>query len=156
MAVVHTLESPTGQELWKWDHTTAESISVGGQTIFGKRPTHFTEYPAMMYKAEQSPLGSIRFDGQIAHTETERSHFESIGYVWGGQDKALDKFHGRNQEIAILAANRAYSDRKMSPEAQAEAQEADDSTSRHLAEIPALPIKRRGRPKKQTAPPVEG
>ena len=146
MPVVHTLESATGMELWKWDHTLGESIEVNGKVITGKRPVERQDYPAMMYKAEQSPLGSMRYDGEVADNETRRSHLESIGYVWGGQGEALKAFQAREQEIAELAANRAYTDRKMSPAAQRDAAEADASTSRHLAEIPALPIKKGSRP----------
>ncbi len=151
MAVVHTLESATGQELWKWDHTIGESIEVNGNRITGVRPISHQDYPAAMYKAVQSALGKITYEMDRAETEVERSRLESQGYVWGGQSEALKAFHAREQEIAVLAANRAYTDRKLSPAAQAEAREADASTSKHLAEIPALPIKRRGRPKKDQA-----
>ena len=83
MAVVHTLESATGQELWKWDHTIGESIEVNGNRITGVRPISHQDYPAAMYKAVQSALGKITYEMDRAETEVERSRLESQGYVLG-------------------------------------------------------------------------
>jgi hypothetical protein len=113
------------------------------------RPFEYHEYPARMYRpSRDTATGRVSYEAQNAGTDTERESLERQGYVYGGQGEALKALEAREFEIAELAASRAYTDRKMSPEARAEADRADRSTSQHLAEIPVTPTKRRGRPAK--------
>lgn len=151
MAVVYAPESAMGKELWKWDHTTAETHPLDS-TIHGMRPTEFQPYPAMGYKVtNRNPL---TFDSATAGSPREQSSLEDQGFVFGGRLKAVDRYDAQQREFAKLAANRAYSDRTMSEAAQAEARDADAATLEHLPVIPETPVKRRGRKPKAAAEQV--
>ena len=112
------------------------------------RPYVFREYPAMLYKASRDAQGRLSFESREVGDASERERAERVGFVFGGQAVALERLERQEFEIAELAANRAYNDRKLSPEAQAEAEAVDLSTGRHLAEIPEQRVVRRGRPRK--------
>lgn len=100
------------------------------------RPYVYREYPTMMYRPTQAAKGGpLEFEGQEAGSDMERSSLESQGFYHGGRAAAAECFYARQTEIAELAANRAFLDRKMSPEAQAEAQGLDDTTVNHLPAI---------------------
>ena len=151
MAVVHAPESAIGKELWKWDHTTTETHPLDA-SIHGMRPTTFQPYPAMGYKVtERNP---ITYATAIAGSPREQSSLEDQGFVFGGRQRAVDRYDAQQREFAKLAANRAYTDRHMSEAAQAEAREADAATLEHLPVIPETPIKRRGRKPKAAAEQV--
>ncbi len=148
MGVFHSPETAHGKELWKWDHTIAESNPID-PTIKGMRPIGHQDYPAMMYRvAERNPL---TFTSEIAESETQRSLAEARGFVFGGQGKALEAYDGQQKEFATLAANRAYQDRKMSPEAQSEAARIESEIDGHVPVIEQAPIKKRGRKPKAVA-----
>lgn len=90
-----------------------------------------------MYKlVNRNPL---RFDYEEAGNDLERESCERRGFVFGGQGMAVEAYDKQQTDIAELAANRAYSDRKMSPEAQREAADMDENVARHLPVIPELP-----------------
>jgi hypothetical protein len=90
-----------------------------------------------MYKVvNRNPL---RFDREDAESDVQRENCERRGFVYGGQGAAVEAYDAQQTEFAALAANRAYSDRKMSPEAQREAAAVDESASKHLPVIPELP-----------------
>ncbi len=133
-------ETNFGKEVWKWEHTTAES-NPHDNSIKGMRPVHFQPYPAMMYRPLQK--NPWRFDSAIAQSETEQRNLESQGFVAGGQGAAADRFDQMQQEIAVAAAARNYEDRNMSEKAKAEAAVVEEASSTHTAEIPATPIKPR-------------
>lgn len=102
------------------------------------RPYQFYEYPTMMYRPSQPKQGGpLEFEGQEACGEHERETFERAGFVHGGKAAAQAHFYAMQSEIGELAANRNFSDRKMSPEAQAEAARIDESTVSHLPAIEA-------------------
>ncbi len=130
-------ETGYGKELWKFEHTTAES-NPHDNSIKGMRPVFFQHYPAMMYRPLQK--NPWRFDAAEAKDEAEQRNLESLGYVAGGQGAAAEHFDRMQQEIAVLAAARNYEDRNMSETAKAEAAVVDESSSRHIAEIPVTPI----------------
>lgn len=141
MAVYHPPETAYGKEIWKWDHSVTEQNPHSGE--FGMRPDSFQEFPKRLYKAGRNHAGvPVIVDAHDVENEQQEANMRSRGYYFG-QDKALEALHAADQEMSVLAANRAFTDRRMTPQAQAEAQAVDESTSTHLAEIPAAPIKRR-------------
>ena len=101
------------------------------------RPYVYREYPARMYRPFRPPQGGpAQFEGKTAADEHERAVLEGLGFVYGGQGKALQALEAREFELAELAANRTVSDRKMSVKAQAEADAVDSTTIQHLGAIP--------------------
>lgn len=135
IGVLHSPESPTARLNWPWDHYEDETNPIDGQK--GLRKRGHQPYPAAMYKlTNRNPL---RFDYEEANDDSERERAEARGFVYGGQGMAVDAYDKQQTEIAELAANRAYSDRKMSPEAQREAADMDENVARHLPVIPELP-----------------
>jgi hypothetical protein len=90
----------------------------------------------MLYRPFQPKQGGpVEFEGQMAHDDNERERFEANGFVHGGKAAAQEHFFAMQSELAELAANRNFSDRKMSPEAQQEAAKIDESTTMHLPVI---------------------
>lgn len=149
MSVLHSPESAYAKEIWKWDHTIAETNPVDGSK--GLRPVGVQPYPARMYKAGRIQGVPAILEAMEVRSEAEQRNAESMGFVAGGQGAAMDALHRQDAEFAKLAANRAYTDRRMSEQAQAEADRLDASTSEHLPVIPETPIKRTRRTKAQMA-----
>lgn len=147
MAVVHAPDSEFSKEMARWEAHHTQYGPPG-------RPYTYQPFPTRMYKAGRTAQGqSAILDAATAHDEHEQRNLESRGFVVGGQQAALDALAAQEQEIAILAANRNYTDRRMSDKAQAESQAVELAAgARHLAEIPETPIKRRrGRQPKAAA-----
>jgi hypothetical protein len=143
MSVIHTPESEFAKEMIKWE---AQRTELGP----GLRPYVFQEYPKMLSKAGRVGGVPAIVDQQIAASEVQEANLLSRGFR-AGQDEALKYLHASDQDAALQAANRAFQDKRMSAQAQAEAATVDEATSRHLGEIPRLPVKPRnkgGRPKK--------
>ena len=138
--------SKYAEEMRKWEAHHSQFGPPG-------RPYEFHAYPTRMYKASRPKAGgSAVFEGADAANDQERESLERNGFVYGGQAAALEVLEQREFEIAELAANRAFHDRKMSDKAQLEAEKADSSTINHLPAIPETPVRRRGRPKKAAEP----
>jgi len=139
MGLAYTPESAYAQELVKHEAL---------HTRFGPpgRPYTHQDYPMRLSLAGRTSSGvpTIVHAVTVAD-EHERRNFESRGYR-AGQDVALALLHATDLEIAELAANRAFHDRRMSPQAQREAAAADDATSAHLPSIPETPKPPRRRP----------
>ena len=156
MPVVINPESEYGKELARWNV---------------KRP--FSAFPRMLYMARKRPDGVVSvcetndalFTGpdRVAHPgaaeafnatcqKTVNSEAEmafALEQGWRATPKeALERFEAKERSIGDVAAHRAYEDRNMSDAAKAEAKAVEDSTPEHVAEIP---VKRRGRPRKQAA-----
>lgn len=145
MGVVLSPESNYSKEMAKWESTHTQYGPPG-------RTYTFQPYPSRLYKAVRQLDGSRTFEAATAHDEHEQRNLESRGFVVGGQQAALDALAEQEQEVAVLAANRAYHDRKMSEKAQAEVAEVEASAgARHLAEIPEAPRKGRRRAEPVTA-----
>lgn len=148
-----------GKELLKWERKP------------GYNPANHP-YPKMMYHAKLAPNGKAKVFEDVpqsyGHTPDaltreflrveafnrecqktvvdEASHKEALNAGWRDTpQEALEQFELEQRKIGNLAAERAYSDSKMSEKAQAEAAAADAETEFHLPEIP---VKRRGRPRK--------
>lgn len=106
-------------------------------------PYRYEPFPKLLFKAGpgakyQEP------DMQVVQNATE---MERLGSQWAEDpDTARAIFDKQEAEFARIAAERNFSDRRLSESAQAEALAADRATDEML---PAIPEKRRGgRPKK--------
>lgn len=123
-----------------------DDVRIG--TDRGKRgPRVYQEFPKMVYKAGRNDVGKIEIlEHQVVETDLEESNLRSRGFV-STQEGALALFQRDDQDLAKLAANRAYQERTMSDAARKEAQDYESSVDEHVAEIPVTP-KKRGRPAK--------
>lgn len=116
----------------------------------GLRPYEFKPYPMMMHKAGR-PSGGLGADEIIETKVVDTDVQESLARGQGFRPtplEALAVFTKAEFDVAELAANGAFHERRMSPNAQKEAFDARQEAGVHIAEIPAQPIKRRGRPAK--------
>ena len=140
MSIVIAPETEYAKELRKWEAFPTAAGAPG-------KPWVFKEYPQAMYKVtERNP---VELEFQVADDETQKRNLESRGFVTGGPAKAVEAYDAAQKSFAEQAANRAYMERRMSPEAQAEAQAYEASVDGHVAEIPEMPIRRKpGRPAK--------
>lgn len=108
------------------------------------RPFEQRAYPALMYRAARpSAGGGAVYTHVRVGDDAERERAERQGYVWGGPGKALEALEQQEFQYAELAANRHFTERRMSEKAQQEAAAADESTIKHLPAIPETPIRRR-------------
>lgn len=141
MSIVVSPESAYAQELRKWE--MRPTLQVPNPLTFGeggRMGMPFQEFPKAMYLAGRNDKGGIIFaDYQEAADETKERNMRSRGFGHG-QQEALDLLHERDNLLAVAAAERAYADRKMSPEAQEEAKIADESTGKHVGSVPETPI----------------
>ncbi len=143
MAVIWSPESEHAKEMAKWEmHPTPEVPKPLKWGAGGRMGMPFQEYPKFMGLAGRTKQGvPTIIDEQIAASEVEEANLRSRGFG-AGHGEAMELLHARDQAVAVADAERNYTDRKMSPEAQREAKEAEDSTARHLGEIPALPVQK--------------
>lgn len=140
MAVFHSPETPYAKELWKWNHTTAD-VNPHDPSIRGLRPVGFQEFPKMVYQAGHSQSGPIIITEQeIARDSYEESRLLGRGFSLT-QEQAIAKVHGLDQDVAVAAAQRHYTDRRMSANAQAEAAAADAETDAHVGAVPETPTR---------------
>jgi hypothetical protein len=130
VGVFYAPETPFAKERTKWET---------GHTEFGppgKPPYVFQPFPEMMYKATRDAMGRVSFEGIVAEDETEQRNLQSRGFVGGGRGAAIAALEAQEGEIAKLAANRAFNDRRLSEKAQAEAESLDILSDAHMPEIP--------------------
>lgn len=151
---IHSPQSPMGQELARWEvrrenATNLVPIAHGRPAGAGPYPFVHQEYPKMLYRAGRPDSGNVKIvDSLTVYSEREEQTAIDDGFRQG-QDKALEAFKARDVEFAKLAAERHFHERRMSEQAQAEAHAIDSETVQHVPEIPATPIKKRGRPAKK-------
>ena len=89
---------------------------------------------------------------KTVNTEEEARLVMNNGEGWRESvPSALEYRAALETAISDAAAERHYRDSKMSAKAQAEALEHDRATFEHQPEVPAKPMKRRGRPPKNAA-----
>lgn len=119
--------------------TYIEPISVANG---GRGGADVTEFPKMLYKAESADGGPCISGWEKARDADHQRLLESQGWS-DGQEKAIDRVHANQLELAKLAANRAHNEKWMSDKAKAEARKADESTMQHLASIPEKPVRKR-------------
>jgi hypothetical protein len=133
-------DSEYSKERRRWESETHEYGPPG-------RPYVYRPYPAMVLKAVRpSSGGPPRFEQEIAHSEDEEANLRQRGFV-RGPGAALAQLEASERETATLAAERAYVERRMSPQAQEEARQVDESTLEHVPVIEQQPIRRKGWPK---------
>jgi hypothetical protein len=142
MGVMYSPDSDYAKERRKWETTHTEFGPPGKAAVF-------TEFPKMVYRAKRKPSGGPPdIEHFIVNDEQEQRNMLSRGYVQG-PDKAVEALEQQERGLATAAAERAYTDQRMSPRAQAEAEAVDESTSQHVGSIPETPIRRGpGRPRK--------
>jgi hypothetical protein len=143
LSILWTTESGYATERRKWEATHTEFGPPG-------RPFTFHEYPLMVYQASRPSTGGPPvLVHEIVHDEPQERQLASRGYV-RGPDHAVAQLDAQELEIAKLAAERHYDERRMSARAQAEASAVDDSTIDHVPSVPEMPIRRGpGRPRKE-------
>jgi hypothetical protein len=137
MGVTHNPDSNFAKLMREHEATHTQYGPPGRPYVFYPLPTH-------MYKAgrvNDGPVGII--ESAVATTEAERSNYESLGFVCGGQKAALDAFDAYQKEMAHASAVRNAEDRHMSDKARAEAANAEAAAGEHIAEIPTTPIRPR-------------
>ena len=148
--------SAHSKEMAKWEMRALPDGSVTQGMIEAARRagTHHgafehQEYPKAMLKYAQTPNGIVLSESVSAASDVEERNLKSRGFRMRADD-AIQVVEDANIASAEAAANRAFYDKRMTAQAQAEAEAADLGTARHLGEIPAekLPPKRRGRPAK--------
>ncbi len=149
----YSQESEHAKEMALWEMRPTREVSqdmIDEARRAGKHHGVFTyqEYPKAMYKAEQTPNG-IKIPDDAAHrpsvaSAVEEQNMRSRGYRTSSDD-AIKAVEEVNQAAAVADAERNFTDRRMSKQARAEADAAEQATSKHVGEIPATPIQRRGR-----------
>lgn len=140
--IVHNPASPYSREMAKWEM----GYSPYGPPGRPRESVGFQPFPAMFYKMKRSTTNG---DFLVEHyteatSEAHARNLEAQGYH-NGQAAAIEAIKAQEQEFALLAANRAAGDRKMSEKAQAEAAQADAESIGHLPSVPETPIKKRTR-----------
>jgi hypothetical protein len=109
----------------------------------------FRPYPKMLYRGRTLSNGRLDVEQRIVADEAEERLATGLGWLPHPQE-ATDAELRRQEDLGTAAAERAFSDRHLSPAAQAEAAAIDETTATHLGEIPERPRRRPGRPRKQT------
>lgn len=150
------------------------------EQLRGMRPTEWQEFPQMLYIARQHPItkqmrcmdiepNTIDFSdvtayqrainqinifnqqcSKIVHNDEQRRKAMNDGWT-ASPLTAMAAIEKRDIAIADAAAERHFSDRKMSEKAQTEAAEADRSTAAHVLDVVGASKKTRGRPAKSRA-----
>jgi hypothetical protein len=143
MGVMYSPDSDYAKERRRWE-TTHTEFGPPGASIGNHK-----EFPLMVYRAKRKPAGGPpEIEHFIVNDEQEQRNMLSRGYVQG-PDKAIEALEQQERGLATAAAERAYTDQRMSPRAQAEAEAVDESTIQHVGSVPETPIRRGpGRPRK--------
>ena len=150
MGIQRSREDSWTKEMAKWEQNP---VLVGDTFIQpipfadgGRGGAPRLEYPKMLYRADSFDGGPRISETKIVeHDGAERL---AAGAGWrASQEDAIKDVHARHQEFARLAAERAHTERWMSPKAQAEAAAVDESTMQHVPVIPETPIRRKPGPK---------
>lgn len=134
---MYAQDSEYAKERRKWEAHHTEFGAPG-------RPYAFSAYPTMMYRAGVDEKGKVVIlNKEEATTDAERSNWEALGYVHGGQGAAIEAFAKQRQDFAVLAAARNYEDRNMGEKAKAESAAVEASSSEHVPGIPEGSIDRK-------------
>lgn len=145
MGVVLPPETAYAKEMSKWE-------AYPSQYGPGKRPYTFQEFPKRLYLAGRPTTNKIEIiDAQTARDEQEERNLLSRGFCVG-QDAAIKAIEKQQTEHGIAAAERNFDIKygRISDKAAAEVRTAESEVSGHLPEVPRTPIRKRGRPAKQT------
>lgn len=149
MGRVYSIEGAYEREMTKWE---ARDGPMGP----GLRPYVKREYPMMLHHATAALRGGFDIDAQeIVHTEGERARLEARGFR-ATPLEAIDAVLAEQTEHATLAAERNFEVRRMSPQARAEVERAEESAgTMHLPTIPETSHGVRGVPVKLSAEDVD-
>lgn len=150
-------------------------VQYGSETGYAKemvkwqKPYRFEKYPMMVFKAQLQPisgkhevvmardiisldktvvlLSAEQFNASCQLIVNDEAEFrKALDEGWRESPKAaLDHYEALQDSIAQAAAFRAHEDRNMSEKAKAEAQKAEEGTSKHVPVIPEQPRKRKQR-----------
>jgi hypothetical protein len=107
-------------------------------------PYVYREFPKMLFRGVSLVNGRVEYEQRIVSSVSEEADVLAAGWRHHPQE-ALDAEHARQAQLGVLAAERDWEDRRLSPAAQAEAAALDATTLRHQPEIPEQPKKRRKR-----------
>lgn len=160
MPVVINPESEYAKELAKFEQ---HQTKICGDNPPGN-PYRFRPYPKMLYKAVKLPSGKVvcmpgepnpafypdvnQFNFAMAqHQAIEQSCYKTVHSDdeertakhdgWRESPKeAIEHFEALERDIAKAAAERAFSDQRMSEKARAEAKAADEATDDHVPDVP--------------------
>lgn len=105
-----------------------------------EKPYVFQPYPKMLYRGIDEKPGWMHCtveDEREEHEKTESGEgwFDTLPVALKYREKLA-------ADIGVAAAERAFTDRKMSAAAQAEAKAAEDAADgHHIGEIPETPLK---------------
>ncbi len=138
MSVVHAPDSAYSKEMVKHE---AQYSPYGP----GLRPYVYRPYPMMMHKAGRPANGmgaDMIVDTKIVDDDDQEALASGQGFRPTPLE-ALAVFSKTEFDVAELAAEGAFHERKMTPAAQQEAFDARQEAGVHIAEIPAQPIRRR-------------
>jgi hypothetical protein len=141
--IVHNPAAPYAREMAKWEM----GYSPFGPPGRPRETVGFQPWPALFYKMTRSATNGeflVEHYKEVG-SDREASEAERLGYRLG-QAAAIAYVESLEQQIAVAAAERAYSERTMSDKARAEAAAADDATSAHLPEVPVTTVRRRRGP----------
>ncbi len=142
MSVFQSPDSAEGKERARWDRPRNQIVDG----IAGMKNVGFEEYPKSIYRAGRPSHGNVDITG-IKTVHSREQEDVAIGQGWSRSiEAAIDRVHATDRELAQAAAERAYTERTMSPAAQKEAATFEAETVQHVAEIPEK--RRPGRPKK--------
>jgi hypothetical protein len=107
------------------------------------QPYVYVEFPKMLFRGTTTSAGRIEVEQRIVTSEGEEQDAQADGWLPHPQH-AKDAEMRRQEAIGTAAAERAYTDRRLSAAAQAEAAAADEAAgARHLGEIPERARRRR-------------
>lgn len=153
--IIYSPASGHSQEMACWETRPRDDGSVTQGMINAARAAgkhhgvfEFQEFPKAMYFATQTQAGIKITDQMRVESAVEEANMASRGWR-ARQEDAIARVEADYQATAQAAAERAFTDRRMSEKARAEAQAADESTSAHVGAVPVTPIKR-GLPRKVT------
>ena len=157
MGVLVVPETAEAAERRKWE---AQYSPYGP----GERPYIYREFPLMLHKAGK-PLdkdGNPKLGAaEIIETKTvasldEETRENANGFYRNPAD-AVQKFKAQEVEIAKLAAEIEYEKaRKLSPEARAEVEAAQNAFAGHMPMVPETAVRRRVSKAAEGASKLEG
>ena len=122
----------------------------------GERPFVYREFPKMLYKAVRQEKGGVTYEGFQVGDADEQRNMQSRGYS-ATLELAHEALLKEQTEHGKLAAERNYeiAHGRISEQAAAEVRAAEaEHGARHLPEVKAQPVKRRGRGPNKPKPPV--
>lgn len=103
-------------------------------------------YPTTLYRAMKVQGKVLCVDPRVIHqtskvVRSSDEYYKAVGQGWCDHpDKALEQFEREEENIGNLAAERAYTDLRMSEPAQREAESYEKTVSTH---VPVIPESRR-------------